>query len=123
MGLTYAPINEQGVVLLFGMICEQLNIKVEAIRTGFPDAKVIDYREDPSRGTRKDVEFEFESSGFRRARHPVSKCDIIVCWKNDWKDCPTELEVIELRNAIRGLKGEEKIAEREISKPTPKAAQ
>ena len=36
-GMVYAPINEQGVVLLFGKILKDLNMYVEEIKTGYPD--------------------------------------------------------------------------------------
>jgi len=38
--LIYAPVNELGVVLLFGMIFEEMGIIVEEVRSGFPDAVV-----------------------------------------------------------------------------------
>ncbi len=115
-GLTYAPINEQGVVLLFGKLCDELGFSVEAIRQGFPDAEVIDYRANASRGVRKSIEFEFACSNFRAQKHPVKGAQIIVCWEHDWKDCPKELEVIELRGEINKLKGEERDAQKEIDR-------
>jgi hypothetical protein len=30
------------------------------------------------------------------------ECDIIVCWENDWQECP--IEVIELKSVIEKLK-------------------
>ena len=115
-GLTYAPINEQGVVLLFGKLCDELGFSVEAIHQGFPDAEVIDYRANPSRGVRKNIEFEFASSNFRAQKHPVKGAQIIVCWEHDWKDCPKELEVIELRGETNTLKAEERDAQKEIER-------
>lgn len=38
-GLQHAPINEQGVVFLFGMVCFELGFVVEAVRTGYPDCE------------------------------------------------------------------------------------
>ena len=124
-GLTYAPTNENGVILLFGMICERMNLVVERIRPPFPDAVVVDYREDETRGIQKKVEFEFASSNFRRQKHISTDCDIIVCWEDDWKSHPKELEIIELRSEINKFKQEEKDvrrAERTIQKApiTPK---
>ena len=102
-GLTYAPINEQGVVFLFGMICYDMGIIVEHIQQGFPDAEAIDYRKDRSRGIRKKIEFEFKSSSFTKGtpKHDPTGCDIIVCWDHDWKKCPKTIEVIELRSRIQ----------------------
>jgi hypothetical protein len=36
-GLVYAPLNENGVVFLFGKVAEDLNMYVEEIKPGFPD--------------------------------------------------------------------------------------
>ena len=104
-GLTYAPINEQGVVLLFGMMSDDLGFSVETIRSAFPDALVVDYRENPNRGVKKYIEFEFVSSHFARQKgHDPAKCDIIVCWEHDWKNQPENIEVIELKSEIQKLK-------------------
>jgi hypothetical protein len=115
-GLTYAPINEQGVVLLFGKLCDELGFSVEAIHQGFPDAEVIDYRANPSRGKRKKIEFEYASSNFLRQKHNSADCDIIVCWEDDWRNRSNELEVIELRSEVSKLKGEERDAQKAIEK-------
>lgn len=119
-GLTYAPINEQGVVLLFGMICKKLGFSVETIRQAYPDAIVIDYRTSGrgGRGLRKSIEFEYSSSSFGRQKHNPADCDIVVCWEHDWEGAPEKLEIIELSSVIPELKGEEVIAE---IKATPKS--
>lgn len=106
-GLTYAPINEQGVVLLFGTMSDELGFSVESVRQAFPDAVAIDYRADPDRGVRKYIEFEFESLGFSKQKHDPEKCHIIVCWEHNWKDCPKDLEVIELKSLIQKDKAEQ----------------
>ncbi len=102
-GLTYAPTNEQGVVFLFARMSPELGFSAETIRQGYPDAVVIDYRADPNRGLRKNIEFEFKSSGFAKGKkpHDPAKCHIIVCWEHDWKKCPKTIEVIELRSRIQ----------------------
>jgi len=104
-GLTYAPTNEQGVVFLFARMSPELGFSAETIRQGYPDAVVIDYRSDPNRGFRKNIEFEFKSSGFGKGTkpHDPAKCHIIVCWEHDWKKCPKTIEVIELKSKIRKI--------------------
>jgi len=98
--LRHEPVNEQGVVFLFGMVAHELGFLVDAIQTGFPDCTA-------KRLTKGDryvevrVEFEFKSSHFREQGHSPDKCDLIVCWQHDWRDCP--LDVLELKLAIRGL--------------------
>jgi hypothetical protein len=38
-GLRHAPVNEDGVVLLFGMVARELGYLVEAVQAGFPDCE------------------------------------------------------------------------------------
>src|SRR5207249_8269616 len=105
------------VVLLFGMMSDELGFAVEAIRSAYPDALVVDYRHNPNRGVKKYVEFEFVSSKFRG--HDPSKCDIIVCWEHDWMKVPDKIEVLELSSIIHKLKREEALAEHEELKAIP----
>jgi hypothetical protein len=97
--LNYSPLNEMGVILLFGYYLQDLGFShIEEIRASFPDA--IGMR--PIGGgkyKRVRIEFEFKSSSFKRHGHSIAGCDIIVCWIHDWLDCP--LEVIELRKTLQ----------------------
>jgi hypothetical protein len=121
-GLTYAPINEQGVVLLFGMLADDIGFSVESIRVQYPDAIMIDYRSGKqSRGVRKYVEFEYLSSHFGKQRHDPKECDMIVCWEDDWKNRPKEVEVLELKSLLQKLKDEEKEQEAIGAPVTPHA--
>ncbi len=99
--LIYAPVNEQGVVFLFGMVSEALGFSIEYIGIDFPDCEAKRYIE--GRGKQQQrvkIEFEFRSRNFD---HVVEDCDIIVCWEDNWgSDCP--LEVIELRTEIKKLR-------------------
>jgi len=98
-GLVYSPINENGVIFLFGKVTKDLNMYIEEIKPGFPDCVA---RRFTGRGwERVAIEFEYKSSSFVVHKHDVDNCDIIVCWEHDWKDCP--LEVIELREEIKGM--------------------
>jgi len=38
-GLRHEPVNEQGVVFLFGMVARELGYMVEAMQAGFPDCE------------------------------------------------------------------------------------
>jgi hypothetical protein len=98
-GLVYAPLNEQGVVFLFGKVAHDLNMYVEEIKPGYPDC--IARRFVGNGWQRIRVEFEYWSSNFVQHKHDPAECDLIVCWKHDWSKCP--LEVIELSTVIRGL--------------------
>jgi hypothetical protein len=103
-GLTHAPINEQGVVYLFGMVSYELGFIVESIQPSFPDCEAkrcVDSKR--NRWQRVRIEFEYESSNFRQHGHDPKQCDLIVCWEHDWQDCP--IEVLELRTVINQLEG------------------
>jgi hypothetical protein len=98
-GLVYAPINENGVIFLFGKVADDLNMYIEEIKPGYPDC--IGRRFVGKGWERVAIEFEFKSSNFKLHKHDPKDCDIIICWDNDWKDCP--LEVIELKTEIQGM--------------------
>jgi len=98
-GLVYSPVNENGVIFLFGKIIEDLNMYIEEVKPGFPDCLG---RRFTGRGWEKvSIEFEFKSSHFQQHGHDPNTCDIIVCWEHDWPGCP--IEVIELKEIIKGL--------------------
>lgn len=98
-GLVYSPMNENGVIFIFGKVIEDLNMYIEEIKPGFPDCAG---RRFTGKGWEKvDIEFEHKSSYFKLHRHSPEACDIIVCWEDDWPECP--IEVIELRKIIKDL--------------------
>ena len=101
-GLRHEPVNEQGVVFLFGMLAKELGYLVEAIERGFPDCEAK-RRIGPERWQRVRIEFEFESRNFRDRGHPSTGCDVIVFWRHNWDDCPESIEVVELSRVIKSL--------------------
>ena len=95
--LAHEPVNELGVVFVFGMMARRLGFVVHRLQAGFPDC--IAMREvAPGMWQRVRIEFEFESRNFLKHKHRKDKCDVIVCWKHNWKDCP--LDVVELGREI-----------------------
>ena len=101
-GLVYAPTNEQGVVFLFGKVAHEFGMYVELIRTGYPDCIAKRYI-GKDRWEDIKIEFEFRSSDFIRHKHKAEDVDMIVCWENDWHDCPKSIEILELQNEITKL--------------------
>ena len=101
-GIVYEPINEQGVILLFAALCHDLGFMIEGIRSGFPDALL---RRRNMKGTWNScrAEFEYKSSNFKQHKHDPKGCNIVICWENDWTDCP--LEVVCLKDVARKFKG------------------
>lgn len=97
-GLRHAPINELGVVFLFGMLANDLGFVVESVQNGFPDCDAkLRQRDGSFEGVR--IEFEYKSSSFERHRHDSEECDLIVCWEHGWTDCP--IDVLELSRVVR----------------------
>jgi hypothetical protein len=105
-GLRHEPVNEQGVVLLFGMLAKELGYVIETIQTGFPDCEAM-RQVTPERWQRVRIEFEFESRNFRDHGHPASGCDVIICWRHNWDECPEDIEVMELSRVIKSLANSE----------------
>lgn len=101
-GLRYEPVNEQGVVFLFGMIARELGYRVEALQSGFPDCEA-QRQVAPHRWQRVHIEFEFESRNFREHGHPLAGCDVIVCWRHNWPGSPPQLEILELSQLLPAL--------------------
>jgi len=101
-GLRHEPVNEGGVVFLFGMVARELGYYVEAIQAGFPDCEAK-RQVSPNKWQRVRIEFEYESRNFRDHGHSLDGCDIIVCWRHNWAECPPTLEVLELSRVIPEL--------------------
>jgi hypothetical protein len=101
-GLRHEPVNENGVIFLFGIVARELGYSVEAVQAGFPDCEA---KRQVTHGKwqRVQIEFEFESRNFRDHGHPAEHCDVIVCWRHNWTDCPSHIEVVELSEIIKQL--------------------
>lgn len=100
-GIVYEPINEQGVILLFAALAHELDFRIEAIRSRFPDA-LLRRKTSKDRWITCKAEFEFRSSEFNTHGHDEKKCDLLICWEHNWNDCP--IEVLSLKEAVKDLK-------------------
>jgi hypothetical protein len=99
--LCHVPINEMGVVYLFGAMAWDLGFMVTRIQREFPDCEAM--REmDVDQWQRVWIEFEWESRNFLEHQHDPEKCDLIVCWRHNWPECP--LEVVELSSLVRDVR-------------------
>jgi hypothetical protein len=95
--LAYAPVNELGVVFLFGWMAPQLGYVVHRIQPEFPDCEAMRLvGEDKCQLVK--IEFEHESRNFLKHMHDVNGCDLIICWRHNWPECP--LEVLELKKVL-----------------------
>ena len=100
--ILFEPVNELGVVMIFGMIHKQLGFPyIVKVGAGFPDAVVMDQD-----GELRRIEFEYRLSNFLLHRHDPSKCDFIICWEDDLGDrAPDEIreKVIAIKDRLREL--------------------
>ena len=93
--MTNAPVNELGVMVLFGMVAARLGLQVESVQGKFPDC-LAKRMVAPGKWQHLRIEFEYESKNFKLHGHDPKGCDMIVCWRHNWKDCPEGIEVVEL---------------------------
>jgi hypothetical protein len=101
-GIVYGPVNENGVIFLFGKVAGDLNMYVETIRPGYPDCIAKRYI---GKGKWEEVriEFEFRASDFTRHKHRPADCDAIVCWEDDWPEKPDHIEIFEMKTLVEQL--------------------
>jgi hypothetical protein len=108
--MSHGPTNEAGVMVLFGIVAEDLGFVVTMVQTAYPDCEAM-RRLDEEKCERLRIEFEHESRNFLLHEHDPSECDMIVCWKHNWPECP--LEVLELRKVVAEIGKEKKVADEE----------
>lgn len=101
-GLRHEPMNENGVIFLFGIVAKELGYYVEAVQAGFPDCEAK-RQIGPGQWQRVRIEFEYESRNFRDHGHSVEGCDVLVCWRHNWPECPDSIELLELQEVIKQL--------------------
>ena len=99
--LACAPVNENGVLFLFGAVARELGFVATRIQQDFPDCEAL-RRVEKGRWQKVRIELEYESRNFWIHKHNVKNCDLIVCWVHNWEGCP--LEVIELKGVVGGLR-------------------
>jgi len=78
------PVNHDGIIALFSKVHRTLGYRsITAIQREPPDALVED-----DKGRQVKIEFEFDSSDYRRdmerGTHRLEDCEVVVCWKDSW---------------------------------------
>jgi hypothetical protein len=130
-GLSYPPVLESEVLVLFGMLIPYLDdefiIKEFNTSPGFPDCYAL------KNNVEVGIEFEVNSNHFYEHGHDrdanVDKCDLIVCWKNtinlsyitvnDRLGRRHQIEILELERVIKEKSLYEQLFP--IKKPKPPA--
>jgi len=104
-GLRNAPISEQETIVLFSKMSPILRMKISYVGTRYPDA-IIRVKEG-RQWVNKTAEFERLASGFESHKDEYksgNRCDMIICWENDWTNKPrwlgNETEIVELREKL-----------------------
>jgi hypothetical protein len=97
--MSCAPVNELGVVYLFGVLHDTFDFKIESIQAGFPDC-IARRRIGQNRWEEVRIEFEYDSRAFVTHGHDPTGVDLIVCWRHNWLDCPKEIEIAELSTLL-----------------------
>lgn len=76
--IMFKPTNEQGLIVYFAQKAAEHGWEFVKVGTEFPDAVLI------INGEEWRVEFEFLASNFLMHQHDPRKCDLIICWENDY---------------------------------------
>ena len=83
------PQNEQGTIVLFSKLAEELGYTFKEIGTRCPDA-ILEKDGCPVR-----VEFEFRSKAFQAHKHNPDDVDLVICWEDNWPSCPVPVLSLE----------------------------
>lgn len=92
--LNCAPTNENGVIFAFGSVAKKLGYSILRVQAAFPDCLALRQIE-PNRWVLVRIEFEYESRNFLTHMHEQEGCDLIVCWRHNWPECPLEVLALE----------------------------
>jgi len=99
--MAHAPMNEDGVLFLFGAVAADMGFRIERVQREFPDVEAK--REvAPGIWELQFWELEWLSRNFKEHKHDPKGCRGIICWKHNWPDVPEGLEVIELSKVVKG---------------------
>jgi hypothetical protein len=89
------------VVFAFGMLAKELGFVILHMQTAYPDCLALRWvSQNEWRLVR--IEIEFQSINFVKHKHDLAGCDLIVCWEDNWPECP--VEVLELRKVVMGAR-------------------
>jgi hypothetical protein len=85
------PPYEQALVFTFGYLFRFFKFdEPPEFNDAFPDAQIL------FNGKLLFLEFERFSGDFVTHKHDPNKCDLIICWIDDWEERPFHIDVLEL---------------------------
>ncbi len=98
-GIKFAPIDTRGVIYIFGMVSEELNFVVESFETDrfcFSGKRNLSSKE--VKWEAVNIGFALDSLDLKKSDRLTKNCELLVCWKNGWSECP--VEVLELSSSL-----------------------
>lgn len=98
-GIKFAPIDTRGVIFLFGMVSEELNFVVESFgldKFCFSGKRNRSSKEE--KWEKVNIGFALNSLDLEKSGRITKNCELLVCWKHGWEDCPAE--VLELSSTL-----------------------
>ena len=101
-GIRYAPVDTRGVIYIFGLVSEELSYIVESFsvdRLCFAGKRNMSMKKEKLEAV--NIGFTLNSSDLKSSGHLTKNCQLLVCWKHEWKECP--VEVLELSSVLPGL--------------------
>lgn len=107
IGIEESPVNEQGVVLLFGKVHFAIGFpSIIKVQQDFPDCKA--YSTIGGHRHRANIEFKYKSSSYHRSRRSIAqwteKVNYLVCWEHDCKSFNQKIksvQVIALKDELK----------------------
>lgn len=87
-------VSETMVIFLFGTIYRYLNM--EDIMIKDERRRELDAWAE-LKNAEITIEFQVRSKDFLKDKHDPNKCDLIVCWDDNWKDPPAKIDIFELK--------------------------
>jgi len=100
-GHTFSPLYEIEVIMIFSKLMESLKMKTVCVSDSFPDAELLVRR--GNKWINVSAEFARNSIDFERHGHDPDDCDMIICWKHNWSDIPSDMKIIELRKVLEKI--------------------
>ncbi len=101
-GIKYAPVDTRGVIYIFGLVSEELSYIIESFGD---DKRCFGGKRNLSLENEKweavSIGFALNSSDLKSSGRISKNCQLLVCWKHEWKDCP--VEVLELSTVLPDL--------------------
>lgn len=90
-------VKENAVIFLFGRIFRFLNF--DDIVIGHDEKGDLDAWARQGKNDKFTIiEFEAQSANFKKDKHDPEKCDLIVCWNDNWNDRPSKIDVFDLES-------------------------